>query len=104
MDHSVPLKMLLMLSVCSLRCGFLRKAVVYTRIGMVLFPSDERFREMAAYGLLLLGENERCRDALDGMSKTSRNQAYLEARLQLASEKTAPEVSERLRDYLRAEQ
>ncbi|MCY1740486.1 hypothetical protein [Ensifer sp. SL37] len=91
---------LFMLSSFNLRVQFVRKALLYGRAGVTLFPQDIRFSEVYACALLLDGQIDEAATVLAAGGEVTRNMSYLRARVMLQENPSLNNAQVALRAYL----
>ena len=92
---------LLVFTSFSIRSGLLWKAETYGRLGLALFPEDDRIREMYAFALLLNQKFSELSSILAGAQRPSKNFAYITARLEMLTGSSEAAGSEALRNFLK---
>ncbi|WP_424978257.1 hypothetical protein [Leisingera sp. S232] len=95
---------LLIFTSFSIRSGLLWKAETYGRLGLAMFPEDDRIREMYAYALLLNQKFSELSSVLGDARRPSRNFAYVKARLEMLTGSSDAARSEAVRSFLRGGQ
>ncbi|MDC0659533.1 hypothetical protein N6L27_16140 [Leisingera sp. SS27] len=92
---------LLVFASFSIRSGLLWKAEAYGRLGLTLFPEDDRIREMYAQALLLNQKFSEVSGVLAGAKRPSRNLSYVRARLEMLTDGSEASRSEAVRSFLK---
>ena len=92
---------LLLFTSFSIRSDLIWKAETYGRIGLTLFPEDDRIRDMYAYALLLNQKFSELSSVLGDAKCPSKNFAYVKARLEMLTSSNDNARSEAVRSFLK---